>query len=411
MADYCPSRSDDLIPPFGEPHFGLREHRFLRHVTLERAAPSGSWPGGGGRVAPRPGLRRFLEVALLGMLFAAAWLCTLTQAHAQDETRVLAVHFPPGATGTTISASIKGRQSISYTIGAQAGQEMTVRLTSPNDAAYFNLYAPGRGPGDEALANSEMSGTEMVPEINRFSGVLSASGTYTVNVYLNRAAARRGEGAAFALEISVSALGTPSAPVQGDFADGLEGGPDYFEVVTSGAGMLNLRKSPSAAAATVTRLAGGTQVRNLGCRMNEGRRWCHVATLADPGDEGWAAGDFLREGSGAAQPPPAENVDAKVAGTDFNATGFLQCARTAAAAMGSCAFGVNRNGDGSGTITVTWPDGATRIIGFENNRPSWFDKSQADAGRELAVTQDNDMFLVTIGEERFQFPSVVMEGD
>ena len=31
--------------------------------------------------------------------------------------------------------------------------------------------------------------------------------------------------------------------------------------------------------------------------MEEGRRWCRVATLADPGDEGWAAGDFLVEGT------------------------------------------------------------------------------------------------------------------
>jgi len=38
--------------------------------------------------------------------------------------------------------------------------------------------------------------------------------------------------------------------------------------------------------------------------MAEGGRWCRVATLADPGDEGWAAGDFLIEGSAPSAPPP-----------------------------------------------------------------------------------------------------------
>jgi hypothetical protein len=68
-------------------------------------------------------------------------------------------------------------------------------------------------------------------------------------------------------------------------------------VDTSGGGTLNLRSDPSAGAGVVTRLRNGTNVRNLGCRMAEGRRWCRIATLADPGYEGWAAGEFLIEGS------------------------------------------------------------------------------------------------------------------
>ncbi|OWY09887.1 hypothetical protein B6V74_07710 [Thioclava sp. F42-5] len=61
---------------------------------------------------------------------------------------------------------------------------------------------------------------------------------------------------------------------------------------------LNMRSAPSTGASIVTRLADGQNLRNLGCSMAEGRRWCQVATLADPGFEGWAAGEYLIEGTG-----------------------------------------------------------------------------------------------------------------
>lgn len=343
---------------------------------------------------------RRLVARLVAFLFLM-----VAPAQAQD-IATISVHFPAGASGTTMQGVITGRRSISYMVGAQAGQVMSVRLTSPNDAAYFNVYAPGSGPGDQALAVSEMSGTPMVPDINVFSGVLPASGVYTINVHLFRAAARAGERAPFSLTIGIAPLADAEAPVQGDYADGLAGGPDYYEVAVAGGGALNLRVSPSGAAAVTTRLTSGTQLRNLGCRMNEGRRWCHVATLADPGFEGWAAGDFLREGSGV----PEGRGDALVSGTNFNATGTLPCARSRKAPDESCEWGVMRQGDGSGTITVTWPDGGQRIIGFERNMPVWFDRSEADGGRDMTVIQDGELFKVMIGEERYEFPLALLDG-
>ncbi|OWY14732.1 hypothetical protein B6V72_05670 [Thioclava sp. F34-6] len=72
------------------------------------------------------------------------------------------------------------------------------------------------------------------------------------------------------------------------------GSPDPINDVAT----LNMRSAPSTGASIVTRLADGQNLRNLGCRMAEGRRWCQVATLADPGFEGWAAGEYLIEGTG-----------------------------------------------------------------------------------------------------------------
>ncbi len=222
-------------------------------------------------------------------------------AHAQERVRTEQVQFAAGSSGTTINDSITGYESVLYRVGAEAGQQMKVRLEPSNTATYFNVYVPGRGPGDEALVNSQFTGP-MVPELNIFDGVLPISGEYAISVYMMRSAARRNEVSDYFMAISVE--GETGERVEADYADGLQGGPDFYQVATSG-GTLNLRSGPSGGARVVTRLNNGQNLRNFGCRMAEGRRWCRVATLADPGDEGWVAGNFLIEGSGTPTQLPA----------------------------------------------------------------------------------------------------------
>jgi hypothetical protein len=352
---------------------------------------------------------------MLGFSALALFLAlTVTPVAAKDDIRVEQVRFPAGETGTTIEGRITGRAFVLYKLGAEAGQVMNISLTSNNTATYFNVYAPGSGPGDEALAAGTLTGP-LMPDLNRFSGALPLSGEYSISVYLYRNAARRGETSDYTLDISIT--GETGEIVQGDFADGLQGGPDYWAVRTSG-GTLNLRESASAGAGLVTRLANGTPLRNLGCRMAEGRRWCRVATLSDPGFEGWAAGDFLVEGSGqgaATQlpdmiPVPADSEDALVPGTAYHAIGSVDCVRDADAPAQSCAFGVTRQGNGTGTVTIEWPEGGSRTIFFEAGTPVSFDESQADQGREMTVARDGDNSIVFVGEARFVMPDAVIWG-
>lgn len=331
---------------------------------------------------------------------------------AQEEVRVEEVRFAAGASGTVLKDRITGREFVVYRIGAEAGQQMDITLTSANTAAYFNVYEPGRQPGDEALVDSGMVGP-MVPDINRFSAKLPSSGVYSVSVYLYRNAARAGETADYTLDISIT--GATGEVVEGDFADGLEGGPDFWRVKVDGG--LNLRAEPSAGAAIVTRLANGTELRNLGCRMAEARTWCRVATLADPGFEGWAAGDYLVEGSGegvATQLPdmaPVEEApDALVEGTMFNATGMIECFMAPGAEPVSCEFGVQREGNGNGTVMVTLPDGTLRGIFYENGVPVTFNKSQADGDMAFEAKKQEDGYMVFIGQTSFVLPDAIIYG-
>lgn len=346
-------------------------------------------------------VRAWISVAALAAFF---WL----PAQAQDRgARSESVSFAPGKSSTTITGQITGYESVLYRIGAEGGQTMSIELESSNTATYFNVYEPGRGPGETALAASGTTGP-LVPALNRFSTRLHTSGVYTVSVYMMRSAARRGEQARFTLGISIPPLAAADRlpPVQGDFADGLQGGPDYWQVQTASAdGTLLLHAQPSIGAPVVTSVANRSILRNRGCRMIEGRRWCRVETLP-AGRTAWVVGDFLREGS----PPSPAAVDAKVPGTPFHATGDLPCARAAGQPMGRCRFGVVRTGNGSATVTVFWPDGGNRVVFFEAGGPAGFDRSQADGDIRMSVQHDGDLFRISIGQQRFEIVEAIVVG-
>lgn len=129
-------------------------------------------------------------------------------------------------------------------------------------------------------------------------------------------------------------------------------------------------------------------------------RWARNETdvVSDAGDQG----DLL--------PGIQNDSDAKVPGTDFHATGELPCMRKSGQPMERCRFGVKREGNGNGSITVFWPDGGNRIIFFENLTPMSYDRSEADGDAKLTVDQESDLYIVKIGEQQFEVVEAIMAG-
>lgn len=112
--------------------------------------------------------------------------------------------------------------------------------------------------------------------------------------------------------------------------------------------------------------------------------------------------------------PAAPQTDATVAGTQFNATSAVPCARYAGQPTSACDAGVMRQDDGSATVTVTWPGGGSREIFFDAaGKPIGFDANEADgsAAFELEATRNVDLNLISIGEERYEIPDVFVVGD
>ena len=105
------------------------------------------------------------------------------------------VQFAAGANSATVKGSVKGYASVDYTLVAKAGQTLSVKMTTSNAASYFNVMPPGSA-GEAIFIGSS--------EGNNYSGVLPASGKYTVRVYLMRSAARRNETASYSVSFKIT---------------------------------------------------------------------------------------------------------------------------------------------------------------------------------------------------------------
>jgi hypothetical protein len=101
--------------------------------------------------------------------------------------------------------------------------------------------------------------------------------------------------------------------------------------------------------------------------------------------------------------------DTKVAGTQYHATGDVPCSTAAVQPTGSCSFGVTREGNGTGMVTVTKPDGRTRTIFFKKGKATGYDQSQADTSR-FSVKKQGDLNIIRIGQERYEIPDAVIWG-
>lgn len=232
--------------------------------------------------------RRALLPATLTMVITL--MLSLFPAAAQD-TRTVDVRFPRGASGTTLSDTIVGYQTINYRIGVSAGQTMSVQLDTDNASNYFNINASG---ASESVFNGSISG-------NSTNLRLASSGNYIISVYLMRNAARRNEAADFDLTIYVDGSAAqaprpttlPSGPVA---PVSVGSGPDYWQVQGLGSDTLNVRSGPSTGNPVIGTVRNGDTLRNFGCTSNGSTRWCQVETPR--GQRGWVAGRYLHESFG-----------------------------------------------------------------------------------------------------------------
>lgn len=324
--------------------------------------------------------------------------CLIFPAQAADKTQE--VKFGTGQASATIEGSLKGYDTNRYLLGAKAGQRMSIKLKPSNLACYFNVIEPN---ADSAIFIGSTSGFE-------YSGALRVSGQHRVEVYLMRSAARRNEICNYNISFEISdGQATGETGSQPDFADGLAGGPDYWEVAGVPAGdSLNLRSEPSANGRVILELANGAVLRNKGCRMTGSTRWCQVQLTGDADAVGWVAGRYLREASADAQATARQGSDALVPGTNFHATGEIPCTFKGNASVTTCTFGVVRKGNGNADVTMTFPDGFSRTLRFHDNMVS-----TDSGGDKVAYSREGDTTFVSINNdaETFVIYDVITYGD
>ncbi|MER9331571.1 SH3 domain-containing protein [Mesorhizobium sp. M0488] len=224
--------------------------------------------------------------------------------------------------------------------------------------------------------------------------------------------------------------------------------------------LLNVRSEPSPIGKTEARLAAGASVRNLGCNDIGGRQWCKIES-DNPKAIGWTPARYLLPvnpatvpdqpadaaaatdaGEAPAQPPPAPPPDltARLGAADpaapeksmksaavtamLDAYGLalaaaepppaalvpgaieIPCARNVGQPMTLCAASVVHKGSDKADITVTWPDGGTRVISFDGGLPAG-----SDAGSEFRFTREGSLSMIRVGvSERFEITDAVAFG-
>ena len=121
-----------------------------------------------------------IELLIIGSLGEAV------RAQTQETVPRREIRFDRGASSKAISASvIRGERSL-YSIGARAGQRLTLSIRSVEDNAVFQVYAPGAQP-KHADYGMEISGTALPgaaegQDAKSWSGVLPQSGPYLIAV-------------------------------------------------------------------------------------------------------------------------------------------------------------------------------------------------------------------------------------
>lgn len=110
-----------------------------------------------------------------------------TTASAQPLPPIRQIRFAPGTSGATVGDSvIRGDRDI-YALDVARGQEMTVRITSLEDNAVFQIYLPGARPritpdGFLETLGQTLPGAGEGQDAMQWAGILPAAGRYLIIV-------------------------------------------------------------------------------------------------------------------------------------------------------------------------------------------------------------------------------------
>ncbi len=324
-------------------------------------------------------------------LVHTAFLCVLVASpvHADIATKQIVLKNGPA----TIKGSVNGDEIIDYRFDAQAGQTLKAGLKTTNGANNFNVLREGN---DAAIFIGNVDGAS-------FEGMLQETGAYLIRVYLMRSAARRAEKADFTLTAELLSAPGQIASIP-NFADGLTGGPDVWEVASSAS--VNdrmLRNEPRTDARGIINLAAGVKLKNRGCRMNGGIKWCEVEEEAGAKLRGWITGAALIEA--------AETV-AVALPTKFDASAQVRCSAGTPPSLSlppldqTCEVRVIRRSDDV-ELWLLKPSKTSegRFLSFSKGT------FKSDDDSEVTWLRSDDNWVISVeGNEFYFFPDALLTG-
>ena len=187
------------------------------------------------------------------------------------------LHFAHGASSTTVSGSIIGRDDNRYRVRAQEGQTIKVALKPQRLSTYFNVNPPG---SDQSVFVGSSEGKV-------YEGRLPATGVYEIVVYQMGGAASDNRKSSYKLTVTVTGGVTGGGHAAASFSAGQP-------VVIGGArsnalDAVELRDGPGRGG-VVGRVGNGRLMTVDNCEAD----WCHVRTMTGSAAAGWIESRYLR---------------------------------------------------------------------------------------------------------------------
>ncbi|MDX1333853.1 MAG: hypothetical protein R3252_12555, partial [Robiginitalea sp.] len=93
---------------------------------------------------------------------------------------------------------------------------------------------------------------------------------------------------------------------------------------------------------------------------------------------------------------------------NYDARGKVPCKLGRGAPTSNCDFGVVRRGNGDADVQIRMPNGKLRFIYFQNGRAVGYDRSQG--GGTFRASKEVDLYIINIGDERYEIPEAVIYG-
>ncbi|RWD63400.1 MAG: SH3 domain-containing protein [Mesorhizobium sp.] len=223
--------------------------------------------------------------------------------------------------------------------------------------------------------------------------------------------------------------------------------------------LLNIRATASPSGKIAARLPNGAAVKNYGCKDVDNYPWCKVEDTQGAHITGWVPARYLSPNNPAAAPEdaaapatdaslprdadaPSEeppDIAARLGGAEPaeppsaadisvtamqdayglafaaqttaafdtpDAEGGIPCARRVGQPMTRCEISVAHEG-GDSAVTVTWPDGGTRVITFRDGKPAG-----SDSPDEFRSTREGSLNMIRVGtSERFEITDALALGE
>lgn len=135
-----------------------------------------------------------------------------------------------------------------------------------------------------------------------------------------------------------------------------------------------------------------------------------IANLAAYIEAAFGAPKAPPEPSGDAEAASAPSSSDRAAEGDFDARGALACAQEQNQAMGECAYGVARGGEGEAAIVVTFANGFKRTLYFADGAFAKADATMSGSGVDVEWRVEDGLHIIRVDDQRYELPDSAVFG-